>query len=231
MSKMAIFVEGSTELNLLSSLIVAIGNESKLTVELRSQRGVKSGARSRVLGTLNKSQSSERFVTIIDCGGDSAVKSMMLDSYPNLTSHAGYSRILCVRDVYPTAVLNDISRLEAGLAKGVPVQPVVVDFILAVMECEAWIIAEHTHFQRLSSSLTCDFISKSLGFHPKDDDLQLLPNPASELEKCYALVGNSHRKGRSEELKLVDPAELYLSVAHRFSHLKRFCDIIDDFLS
>lgn len=231
MNKMAIFVEGSTELHLLSNLIVAIGNKSKLAVELVRQRGLSIAARTQIIRTLNRSTSTDRIVTIVDCGGDSAVKSMMLDSYANLTANAGYSRILCVRDVYPTATYGEITKLEKGLAFKVPTKPVTVEFILSVMECEAWIISEHTHFPKLSNALTCENIASSLGFNPATDSIDQRPNPAADLEKCYALAGIRYKKGNSKQLKTVDAAELYLSVANRFAHLQRFCEIIDEFLS
>ena len=53
--------------------------------------------------TLNSvsAKRGEVHTVIHDCGGDAAVKSRMMEEYPSLVK-AGYSNIVCIRDVYPT---------------------------------------------------------------------------------------------------------------------------------
>jgi len=64
--------------------------------------------------------------------------------YDNL-SKKDYSLIIGLRDVHPIS-RADIGKLEAGLPRFVKTKPIPVEFILSVMEVEAWFLAEHSHF-------------------------------------------------------------------------------------
>jgi hypothetical protein len=56
-----------------------------------------------------------------------------------------------------------------------------VDFVLAVMEIEAWFLAETTHYARIDPAITMAAIKSTLGFDPENDDLQRRPSPAEDL--------------------------------------------------
>lgn len=154
----------------------------------------------------------------------------MLEEYEGLTGRAGYSSIVCIRDVFPLAHA-DIKKLEMGLPRFVPTKPVVVEFILSVMEIEAWFLAEHTHFARLDRTITCEAIASSLGFDPRTDDMMLRPNPANDLHNCHQLGGKSYKKAHSRQVDVLDFAEVYVSVSGRFPYLEQPCQIITKFLS
>ena len=91
------------------------------------------------------------FVLIVDCSGDGGVKSRILEEYQNLVEY-GYKTIVGLRDAPKQRA--DIPRLQQGLPKGVPILPVPVVFVLAIMQIEAWFLAEHTHFSRIDERLT-----------------------------------------------------------------------------
>ena len=231
MNKMAVFVEGFTELLFVDKLIQEIANKNSVLIEKRSLRGGTSVPRtSSLIEAVDTRTSQRHYVLIYDCGADNAVKTRMLEEYEGLSTRAGYSSIVCIRDVFPLAHA-DIKKLEMGLPKFVPTKPVVVEFILSIMEIEAWFLAEHTHFARVDPTITCDAIAVSLGFDPRTDDLMLRPNPAADLHACHQLGGKSYKKAHSRQIDSLDFAEIYMSVSDRFPYLDQLCATITKFLS
>ena len=231
MNKMAMFVEGSTEMTFVDMLIQEVACKNAITISKRRIRGGSTvPCRIELINAVTPATNSEHFVLIYDCGGDASVKPRMLDQYKSLTTFGGYSSIVCLRDVYP-GTASDVRTIEMNLPLCVPTKPVKVDFILAIMEIEAWFLAEHTHFERIDSKLSCDVIRSAYGFDPRVDDMMLRPHPAKDLSSCYGLVGKAYRKGDVSQLSALDFSTLYLSVVDRFPYLKRLCDVIDHFLT
>ena len=46
-------------------------------------------------------------------------------------------------------------------------KPIVVDFILSIMEIEAWFLAEHSHFAKIDPKITLEAIADKLKFNPE----------------------------------------------------------------
>jgi hypothetical protein len=113
----------------------------------------------------------------------------------------------------------------------VKTKPIVVDFILSIMEVEALFLAEHSHFPRIDPAIIVPAIIAQLGFDPSNDDMQLRLTPAADLNDCYAIGGKSYEKGAAATCDVLDYAEVYLSLVSRFPELKRLCDILEDFVT
>lgn len=231
MKKMAVFVEGYTESIFVDRLISEIATRNTVLVEHRKIRG---GSTCRVTYRLAKAAGTaaghSHFVMIYDCAGGEPVKARMVAQYESLTK-AAYSRIVCLRDVFPHFSFAEIPLLEAALPRFVKTSPVVVDFILSVMELEAWFLAEYTHFARVDDSITIERIKNELGFDPAIDDLQLRPSPAADLDACYQLGGKQYLKHQSEaNVGHLDFAQIYLSVTTRFNYLASLVRVIEEFL-
>lgn len=234
MRKMAIFVEGRTELEFDSKLIEEIASTKAVTIESRKIRGG-----SRVPRTCQRiavkqagqiGQTSTHYFMLYDCGNDELPKSRMIEEYPSLSS-SGYTKIICHRDVAPDYLHSEIPRLEQGLPYGVRTVPIRVTFILSVMEIEAWFLAEHRHFEKIDPSLSVSTISAALGFDPSNDDMQLRTSPAQDLHNCYSLVGKCYSKYNSQStIDAIDTAAVYVEVATKFSYLSKLCQEIIDFL-
>ena len=155
------------------------------------------------------STGQEHFVLIFNCGNDELVKSRMVEEYTNLAG-AGYSKLICIRDVYPKFKYAEIGKLEMGLPIWVRTKPILVDFILSIMEVEAWFLAEHTHFTQIDPALTVAAIIARLNFDPANDDMQLRPAPADDLHDCYALVSKAYEKATAiETIKALDYTYMY----------------------
>ncbi len=228
MDKMAIFVEGYVELLFADQLVRECANCNSVQIEWRQISGPHSRPRIRTIKTA-PNQAHERFVLIFNCGNDELVKSRMVSEYPSLAK-SGYSKIVCVRDVFPRPPA-DISSLEKSLPLYVKTNPIKVDFILSVMEVAAWFLAEHTHFQKIDPAITVQAIVHSLHFDPSIDDMQQRPHPADDLHQCYQLGGKSYVKGSAADtIAALDFATIYFTTAARFPYLTRLCEIVSDFI-
>src|SRR4051812_19196585 len=117
MNKMAIYVEGHTELLFVDKLITKIANENAVLIQWREIRGGTTTRRtSREIKAEGPIAGQEHFVLIFDCGGDDLVKTRMRQDYPSL-ANAGYCKIVCIRDVFDKFTHAEIPRLEAELPK------------------------------------------------------------------------------------------------------------------
>jgi hypothetical protein len=231
MNKMAIFVEGYTEVVFVDQLIAEIANENAVRIEWRLISGGATCPRtSRQIKAAQPNTGQEHFVVIFDCGGDDAVKTRMIKEYPHLVE-AGYTKIICIRDVYPKFTHAEIPLLKAFLPKQVKTKPIVVDFILSIMEIESWFLAEHTHFPKIDPAITLEAIASRLGFNPVLDDMQQRPTPADDLHNCYLLGSKSYEKKNAKDtVEALDYVHIYAALVDKFPDLKRLCDIIETFL-
>ena len=106
-----------------------------------------------------------------------------------------------------------------------------VDFILSIMEIEAWFLAEHRHLQAVHSDLTVEVIAAALGFNPATEDMQLRPNPARDLNDCYVLGGKVYDKVSARTtVDALHFASVYVELVDKFPDLKLLCEIIEGFL-
>lgn len=235
MNRLAVFVEGYTEVKFVMKLVEEIAGQNRVLIEHRKIRGggKDSGAR-RTMALIEAARphaDQRHFILIMDCGGDQQVKTRIIEEYENLTKK-GYARIVGLRDVRPTFSYAEIPRLERGLRKYIKTSLIPVDFILAVMEIEAWFLAETTHYARIDPAITMAAIKSTLGFDPESDDLQQRPNPAEDLHRCYAIAGKGYRKGRAEDtVNALDFAEIYCKLIDKIDNLRILVNIISDFLA
>lgn len=234
MNKMAIFVEGLTELEFDTELIREFASSKAVTIESREIIGGSTIPRtSRRIDVKRVGKASDEpthFFMIYNCGNDALVKDRMIQEYDRLVA-AGYTKILCHRDVYPSHTYAQVKTLERLLPWKVPTKPINVTFVLSVMEVEAWFLAEHRHFANIDPSLTTELIAGSLQFDPSKEDMRLRDNPAKDLQDCYGLVGVKYGKGHRPTIDAIDYPCIYLEVAEKFPELLSLCDEIIDFLA
>ena len=169
---------------------------------------------------------------IVDCGGDETVVSRIREEYDNLVAQ-GYEAIIGIRDVYPLP-REDIPNLARRIPLNVKTKPIRVVFVLAIMEVEAWFLAEYTHFERIDPALTVASISANLGFDPSAGDMEQRPTPARDLHEAYRLVGFEYSKSRANVQRTVgvlDYARLYLDMPTRYPSLETLVSAVDRFLS
>jgi hypothetical protein len=235
MSKLAIFVEGFTEVLFVEKLIEGIAGRHNVRIEHREIRGggKDSGSR-RTMGVIRAAREAageKYFVLIFDCGGDRLVKTRIMEEHENLT-RADYAAIIGLRDVRPDFTHADIPKLEENLPRYLKTKLIPVHFVLAVMELEAWFLAEHTHFAKIDPAITVPAIKDALGFDPENDDMQLRPAPADDLAKCYTLGGKAYLKHNAlETVNALSYEDLYMVHAAKIPQLQRLVQHIESFLA
>lgn len=197
MIKMAFFVEGETEQLFVEWLVREIVGSAHLKIEKRSARGgVSTRRRTRIVEADRDFPEAKYYFLIVDCSGDGGVKSRIREEYQNLV-RSGYSSIVALRDAPKSR--HDIAKIRERFSEGLPASPVTIELIVAIMEIEAWFLAEHTHLCKIDPQLSAERIRSNLGFDPSADDMRLRDRPASDLDACYQLVGLTYRKGRASQ--------------------------------
>ncbi len=234
MRKIAIFVEGQTDLLFVDRLVQELASESGLAVEHAEGWGGASRARRwKVLKRRAIEPRHEYYVLIVNCGGDSKVKSDILERYHGL-KESGYSIILGLRDVYGQFRYEDVTRLRLELNTGLPRTGPRVELMLAVMEIEAWLLGEHTHFLRVSRELTTARIREELHFDIEHDDLERRWHPAEDLDRIYQIAGLRYTKQRGNverTIALLDFRYFISHVARRFRDAARLIEVLGKELS
>ena len=153
MKKLAVFVEGQTELIFASKLFLEVIGRKNLRIEqVRAQFGKKAPRSYQIVNATGAEGTEEYYILICDSCGDGTVKSDILELCENLQAR-GYERIIGLRDVFPL-LLSDVPKLQAHLNSGFENKGIPIDILLSVMEIEAWFLAENNHFLRIDKSLT-----------------------------------------------------------------------------
>jgi hypothetical protein len=234
MRRLAIFVEGLTEELFAERFLTEVIGSRGLGIEKLRASGGKVARRTFTRITSPSGSSPAQFYAlIINCGTDNRVKSDIRENYDNLVAK-GYRTIIGMRDAYPdTKSLAEVPKLRKWLPYKIKTKPCEVTFVLGVMEIEAWFIAEHTHFERISNKLTLGRIKRAMGFDPSKADLQRRPRPASDLDAIYRLAKIRYRKEEASIRRTVnslDFTEVYLELGNRFEDLRLFIAKIDKLL-
>lgn len=234
MKKMAIYVEGETELRFIDKLIREIANQKNLQILLvKASGGNRSVRRYDVVADSGSGSHKNFYIRIVNSGTDNRVGSDIRDNYEALIN-LGFSAIVGVRDVYPDFSLADLPNLRTGLRYRLRTKPISVDFVLGVMEIESWFLAEHTHFPRIHPRLSASRIAAMHGFDPIVDDMQLRDHPALDLHMAYSLEGLAYKKTGSQiqrTVETLDYADMYLEHKAKFPDFAVFMRVIDQFFS
>ena len=203
MKKLAVFLEGQTERLFVEALIQYCAGNSNIRIQ--SSRGHLGRKYQRIFFEVNATKigaGDDFFILVIDSGSDGGVTSDIRELYQNLVDE-DYSLIIGVRDVRPGFSRQEIGRLRRGLSSSVQtVQELPVQFHLAVMEVEAWFLAENTHFKRFDRRLTEAKIVKELGFFPDDDIAETREIPSEDLKRIHGIIGKNYDKSHAVVSKI-----------------------------
>ncbi len=232
MKKLAIFVEGYTELQFVNSLLEKIAGEHSIRIEQRQIRGGTNARRTMALVKAAKPDDGQKYyVLLFDCGGDRLVKDRIREEHEGL-SNKQFLKIIGIRDVRPDYTYAEIPKLEAGLPKYIKTSLIPVEFILSVMELEAWFLAEFNHFPKIDPVITIPKIKETLGFDPENDDMEIRSEPTNDLIACYAIAGKAYEKGNATgTIDALDYDFLYVELPQKINYLNRLVNSIDTFLA
>lgn len=222
MIKVAFFVEGYTEQEFIKKLLSEIFGNRNIQIEIKELKG---GAKFPIsvttVQTPDDIDEAKYYLLIYNCGGDSSIKSYILDQRLGLAS-AGYSKIIGVRDIYPIN-RTDIHRLISGLKFKLPQKEIPISFVLSIMEIEAWFLSDEKHYEQIDARLSNQFLIDNFSLNPKDYNTELIDSPANFLHKIYSSVGKAYSKKQASidrTINSLDYANLYFVVQHRINSLK-----------
>lgn len=231
--KIACFVEGQTEQIFVEKLFKEIAGYKKISIETFKFQGGKGNRRIQPL-TPSIVKDAPFFVLLYNCDCDSQVLSDILKEHDRLTN-SGYEKILGLRDLYPQP-LEKKQEVEKGIRgrlkllqnKGIP-----ISMNLAVMEVEAWFLAEWNYLAKIDNRLTCDFILEKCGLDLRIIDTEQRAHPSQDLDEIYRLVSRNYDKSEKTSQEIINNLNyefLYLHLVNSVKQLKRFIDEIDSFL-
>ncbi|MBN2324224.1 MAG: DUF4276 family protein [Spirochaetes bacterium] len=210
MTKTCIFVEGQTERIFLKYLIEQYLSPPTFTID--SVKLI-----SNKLYTIKSSCSidnTDHYFLIFDVSNDSKVLSAIIERSQKMVLYQGYTFILGIRDLYPnkkhdkTKVLNYIKQTlhNNGLSSTTRV-------ILAIMEIEAWFLADYSFFRRIDDCLQVDYISQNLGIDISTSNPEDYNHPSKVIDQVLTLIGSSYKKKEKDVYRIchrLDYAKLCL---------------------
>ncbi|MBL8196756.1 MAG: hypothetical protein JNM06_23385, partial [Blastocatellia bacterium] len=227
--RLAIFVEGYTELLFVEKLVEEIAGQNNVLIDLKKIRGGSKVPRKMITIKAGKDNGQKYYVLLIDCGGDEQVKSRIMQEHDNLTQ-AGYSKLIGVRDVSPF-LHTDIPKLQSNLPKYIKTKLAPVNFILSIMEIEAWFLAEISHFSKIDTTITIEAINARLGFDIEKDNIEQRSCPSQDLHECYSIAGKAYIKSQANiTVNVLDYEAIYIDLRTRINYLDILISDIDSFL-
>ena len=231
MKRLAIFVEGYSELLFIEKLIWKIAGSKIVRIDRGNIKGGKTiPKRFEIFTATNVTSGEEYYVLIVNCQGDRQVKTRMLEEHKSFTDQ-GYEKILGLRDVFPDFQHSDIPRLKTHMQQDFDTSLAPVEVILSIMEIESLFLGEATHFEKIDPAITIDAIKARLGFDPISDDMELRTEPAADLANCYAIAGKTYNKSLVQNtIDVLDFDLIHLTQPARFQSLARLVSNINNFL-
>jgi hypothetical protein len=232
MKRLAIYVEGQTEQLFVAKLLKEIAGEKNIYIEQQKGKyGKKKERKFTVITASSKTTDQKYYVLIRDSGGDGQVKSDIRE-HCEFLAERGYLKILGLRDVFP-AEYKDIPKILQVLKYAMPTKYIPIQILLAIMEIEAWFLAETSHFAKIDSSLTIDVVKNKLGIDPSTQEVETISNPAKELYEIYQLAGCAYNKRKDNcerTVEALDYSNIYVILKDKINGLGKFIDEIDSFL-
>jgi hypothetical protein len=232
-SPLAVFVEGQTEQLFVETLIYEIAGRHNIQIDTMQGFGGNTCPRQFLVIQGNGPDPSKGYyVVIYDSGGDSSVLSDIRDNYKSLIAN-DFEFVIGIRDVHPLPS-TDIPTIRSDFVLLTPTSPIKPLLVLAIMEIEAWFIAEYTHFERRHATLTPQVIASVLGYDPNTHDVQVIASPTTDLKNLYATVHIGYSKKRQQVEAIVshlDYSQYYLVLPAKVPDLKNLVDCIEAFLS
>lgn len=121
----------------------------------------------------------------------------------------------------------------SGMRTRVPTNDLPIEFVIAVMEVEAWFLQEWNHYEQIDQDLTIQSITDGAGFNPESDNAADILLPADTLNQIYQLVGKSYNKKKvkvKRTVEALDYENLYENVCVMLPQLNQFIGLIDNFV-
>jgi hypothetical protein len=238
MRKVAIFVEGQTELIFVRESLLRLWEYQNIQLECRT------------LFTDHQYNHAEYdyinpsagfHFEIINVGNDNAVVPRILSREKYLWNQ-GFELILGLRDMYSkdyrelnskspgkinSELIQKFTDGAASTVNGKSSRPERIFIHFAIMEVEAWFLGMYQYLERHHEALTSDHLLKEIGLSLENCDPETeIYHPTTTLDSIYQLVGERYGKSRSEIeaiLSLVEKDDLLaLAASGKCASFARF---------
>ncbi len=216
MRKVAIFVEGQTELIFVRDFLLRLFDYSKLTLECWGLLGDKLSPRPYVYPCSNP----EIHFMIINVGGDERVLSSIKDRERRLIGEGGYEKIIGLRDMYSGAyaklsrgVINDDISDRFIQSHNSTIQKMTyhdrIKLYFAIMEIEAWFLSMYNVFQKIAPILSPGYIEENLQFDLRRiDPEKTFFKPSNQVNDIFMLFRSQYDKKKGDVEKITSKMEL-----------------------
>jgi len=224
--KVAFFVEGWAESYFVERLIQEMAGQQKITTKITTR--FDSGNALEIIEASQTLDEIERrfFIQIVNCENDEKVISSIFDNMDSLIT-SGFCMIVGLRDLYPLhrsrldAVLKSFRSFKDKCCP--PTMP--CHLVVAVMEIEAWFIAEVKHFQVMNGKLSVKVVKQKLGIKNDFIDFEKIDHPSQKLNDIYKVALKKGYTKKKELLKKIvyclDFDDLYNSIGSRSKSLRQ----------
>ena len=208
MTKIAIFVEGQTELIFIREYLLKMYDYQNVWIECYSLF-VDSEFIPVEYPFINKT--AQNYYQVINVGNDNAVLSRILKREQYMWN-IGFEKIFGIRDMYSKGYREKVK--DATISDSINLQfiesarnviqerakkPQNIYFHFAIMEVEAWILGMSKCFINLHEDLHFEYIYKQLGFNLAIIDPEnTFFHPATIVEAIYGLVGKTYSKSKDD---------------------------------
>ncbi len=215
MRKIALFVEGQSELIFARQLLLAVFGNTKLSFECFK---LEAGGSSGVPYSYSPPDPEVHF-QIVNVQGDDGVVSAIRARQQRLVA-TGYEKILGLRDMYSRAykkrspgIIDDnvcqaFIQQHDTLVQSLP-NCDRIKICFAIMELEAWFLSMYNLFGKIDPKLSCDYIAEMLGF-----DLRAVApekefyKPSGQVNDILMLAGRHYDKSKSDVEGITSRMEL-----------------------
>jgi ethanolamine utilization protein EutP (predicted NTPase) len=231
--KLLICTEGYTETTLVSKLLTELISSNKtLTIKHQRLSGKDSKLEVRHVNRIG-TKAAELHITIRECCNDARVLSQIKNNYHQWVTSGHFCQVLGVKDI-GIRTPADIARVSHAQKAQIAKWPLAA-LVLAIIETEAWFLAEETHYAKIHAALTPASIATLLPPQP----FHHISYPAKELDRIYRTQGQQYLDAGGEKRKAfidstitaLDMTVFVMMVAPQFPELEQLIQHLTNFLT
>ena len=243
MRKVAIFVEGHTELIFVREFLLRIFDYQNISLECYNLFTDYNFHETDYSFSNIEHHEAVFYFQIINVGNDNAVLSRILKREKYMWN-SGFHTIIGLRDMYGKSyreeaknaqIYEELNQLfKEGTQEQIDklaIQPNKIHFLFAIMEVEAWFLGFEDIFEQIDEKLTAEYINEKLGFNLRNINPETaFFHPADTLNDIYALANLAYKKKSKEINSLVSKIEkddyALLDMSDKCASFSEFYDII-----
>lgn len=210
MRRIAIFVEGQTELIFVREFLLKYFNYQNLSIECFTL--FTDSCHLPTEYSFGNKEDIEYHFEILNVGNDKSVITRIKRRAQYMWD-AGFERIIGLRDLYSKEYReavqgqyidpNENEKFVQGYRSQLNSDKICFSF--AIMETEAWLLGLVDIFERMNSKLTIKYIEQQLGYNLESIDPETeFFHPAKEIDKIFKLAGfGSYDKSKGDVNSIV----------------------------